>query len=99
VIGDDDVHAFVTETYVAPLRRARDADLLSQTLRTYFTHAGNAASTAAALGVDRHTVQRRLRRIERILGRSLESCRTELDVALRVSQLDSTNVGADQLSA
>lgn len=99
VLGDDELHGFVSETYLAPLRRARDADLLAQTLRAYFTHAGNAASTAAALGVDRHTVQRRLRRIERILGRSLGSCRTELDVALRVEQLDSAGLAADEPSA
>jgi PucR C-terminal helix-turn-helix domain/GGDEF-like domain len=99
VLGDAEVHAFVSETYLAPLRRARDADLLAKTLRAYFTHAGNAASTAAALGVDRHTVQRRLRRIERVLGRSLDSCRTELEVALRVEQLDSAGLAADELSA
>jgi hypothetical protein len=99
VIGDEEIHSFVHETYLAPLRRARDAEALRETLRTYFNRAGNAASTAAALGVDRHTVQRRLRRIESILGRPLDSCRAELDVALRMEQLNGAKSAAGQTAS
>ena len=54
----------------------------------------NAATAAAALRVDRHTVERRLNSIETRLGRSLHTCRAELEVALRLEELgDSGDAG------
>jgi DNA-binding PucR family transcriptional regulator len=38
--------------------------------------------------VDRHTVQRRLRKVEEALGRLLHSCHAELEVALVLEELD-----------
>jgi DNA-binding PucR family transcriptional regulator len=60
---------------------------MRKTLRTYMDHGCNATSTATSLGVDRHTIQRRLRRAEEVLGRRVDACRSELEVALHLEQL------------
>lgn len=64
-----------------------------RTLRAYLDAQCNAASTAAALGVDRHTVHRRLRRIEERLGCSIHSRRAELEVALSLQELPADTNG------
>ncbi len=73
--------------YLKPLDENRDGPDLRETLRTYLDLSCNAASTAAALGVNRHTVQRRLRKVEERLGESLSGRRAELEVALRLERL------------
>ena len=87
-IQDETVRRSLLDVYLGPLKECRDAQALRETLRVYFSLDCNAASTAAALGVNRHTVLRRLLRVEKVIGRSLETCRAEMDVALRVAQLD-----------
>jgi hypothetical protein len=87
-IQDETVRRSLVDVYLGPLEECRDARALRETLRVYFSLDCNAASTAAALGVNRHTVLRRLLRVEKVIGRSLETCRAEMDVALRVTQLD-----------
>ncbi len=62
--------------------------MLRETLRAYFAAGFNAATAAAALEVDRHTVQRRLRKVEEALGRLLHTCHAELEVALSLEELD-----------
>jgi hypothetical protein len=84
---DETISRFLLDAYLRPLERHKDGDALKRTLRSYLTADCNAASAAASLGVDRHTVQRRLGKIEECLGRSLGSCRAELEVALRVDAL------------
>ena len=78
------------DRYLEPLSVRRDGDALRATLRAYLDRDCNAASAAAALGVDRHTVQRRLRRIEESIGEPVASRRAELDVALRLEGLTAT---------
>jgi DNA-binding PucR family transcriptional regulator len=87
-IHDDTMRKSLVDRYLGPLGERRDAGTLRETLRTYFSLDCNAASAAAALGVNRHTVQRRLQKVEKTIGRSLDTCRAEMDVALRVEQLD-----------
>ena len=65
-----------------------------KTLRAYFAAGRNAATAAAALGVDRHTVERRLNSIETRLGRQLHTCHAELEVALRLEELGDSSDGA-----
>jgi hypothetical protein len=79
------------EIYLSPLSVQRDGGaVLGETLRAYFLAGRNAATAAAMLRVDRHTVQRRLRKIEERLGRLLHTCYAELEVALRLQELDDT---------
>jgi hypothetical protein len=78
------------QAYLAPLReRDGDGTTLHRTMRIYFETGGNASSTAAALGVARQTVNRRLRLVEERIGRPLESCAAELQIALRLGELGS----------
>jgi hypothetical protein len=77
------------EIYLLPLAGRRDGGAMSrETLRTYFAAGRNAATAAAALNVNRHTIERRLHKIEASLGRSLHTCQAELEVALRLEALE-----------
>jgi hypothetical protein len=93
VLRDEPLARSLRETYLTPLDEHGDSGLvLRETLRAYFAAGFNAATAAAALEIDRHTVQRRLRKVEEALGRLLPSCHAELEVALRLEELDgSTN--------
>jgi hypothetical protein len=86
-LRDDEARRILVDAYLGPIDSRRDGAVLRDTLRSYFASGGNAASAAASLGVDRHTVHRRLRRAEEALGRTLDSCWAEMDVALRVEEL------------
>lgn len=67
-----------------------------ETLRAYFSAGCNAATAAAKLEIDRHTVERRLRTIETRLGRQLRACHAELDVVLRLEELGMVAADDDQ---
>jgi DNA-binding PucR family transcriptional regulator len=69
------------------LTSRRDRDVLRATLRAYYAADCNAASSAASLGVDRQTVRRRLRKVEEAIGRPLDGCRVEMEMALRIDDL------------
>ena len=89
VLRDDALAKSLFETYLAPLEGHGDSGaVLRETLRAYFSAGSNAATAAAALGVDRHTVQRRLRKVEEALGRLLPDCHPELVVALSLEELE-----------
>jgi hypothetical protein len=77
------------QLYLAPLAGSRDGGLeLRKTLRAYFAAGHNITSAASALGVSRQTVGNRIRVIEEKLGRTLESCAAEIEVALRLEGAD-----------
>jgi hypothetical protein len=89
VLRDEALAKSLLETYLAPLEGHGDSGaVLRETLRAYFSAGLNAATAAAALAVDRHTVQRRLRKVEEALGRLLPDCHAELVVALSLEELD-----------
>jgi hypothetical protein len=89
VLRDDALAKSLRGTYLAPLEGPGDTGaVLRETLRAYFSAGFNAATAAAALAVDRHTVQRRLRRVEEALGRLLPDCHAELVVALSLEELE-----------
>lgn len=88
VLRDDLLAKSLRETYLTPLDDHGDLGLgLRETLRAYFDAGFNAATAAAALEVDRHTVQRRLRKVEEALGRLLHTCHAELEVALVLEEI------------
>lgn len=75
-------------TYLGPLGESkRRAATLRETLRAYFAAGRNASSAAVSLKVSRSTVENRLRLIEEKLGRSLPSSAAELELALRLEEL------------
>jgi PucR C-terminal helix-turn-helix domain/GGDEF-like domain len=89
VLRDEALAKSLRQTYLAPLdRQGSSGKVLRETLRAYFAAGFNAATAAAALKVDRHTVQRRLRKVEEMLDRLLHSCHAELEVALNLEVLE-----------
>jgi hypothetical protein len=68
---------------------AVDRDLLLDTLRAWFAADGSASAAAARLHVHRNTVHHRLRRVERLTGRSLArpTAVGELHLALEAARI------------
>lgn len=99
VLRDELLARSLRETYLSPLDDHGDSGtVLRETLRAYFDAGFNAATAAAALEIDRHTVQRRLRKVEEALGRLLHSCHAEIEVALVLEGLEE-EAGPPRLSA
>lgn len=83
----------LTQRYLVPLGSQRDGGAkLRRTLRTYIDLECNATSAAHPLQVGRHTVESRVHTAERLIGSTLRECLPELDVALRLEELDYTTV-------
>ncbi|MCX4769456.1 PucR family transcriptional regulator [Streptomyces sp. NBC_01260] len=88
LLADDAVRAFAD----AMLRALYEHDTkgrgdLVASLRAWLSHHGQWDAAAADLGVHRHTLRYRMRRVEEILGRSLDDpdTRMELWLALKVT--------------
>ena len=62
-------------------------------LRAYFRAGRNVSSAAAALGLNRRTLSKRLQSAERILGRPLESLAADLEIALSLEALEAPTGG------
>lgn len=88
VLRDDVSAKSLANVYLSPLGDHRNGgSALRQTLRAYLAAERNASSAASALGLSRHTVEKRLRRIEERLGGTIHSRAVELEVALRLEEL------------
>lgn len=87
-LEDDLLSTSLRRLYLAPLAAERDGGAcLRATLRAYFRSDRHISSTAAALGTTRQTIARRLKVVEEHIGRPLDSCWAELDLALRLEEL------------
>jgi hypothetical protein len=87
-LRDDVLASSLREIFLSSLEGQRDGGAVSrETLRAYLAAGCNASSAAAALEVTRHTVENRLRTVEQSLGRPLQTCLAELEIALRLQQL------------
>ncbi len=86
LLADDAVRAFA-EGLLRPLREhdATSRGDLVASLSAWLSHHGQWDAAAADLGVHRHTLRYRMRRVEEILGRSLDDpdVRMELWLALK----------------
>jgi PucR C-terminal helix-turn-helix domain len=97
ILRDETLARSLRETYMAPLDRYGSSGVvLRETLRAYLASGRNAVTAAAALGIDRHTVQRRLRKVEDTLGRILPACHAELEVALGLDELEAQGASAER---
>jgi PucR C-terminal helix-turn-helix domain len=86
VAQDQLLMASLKAIYLAPLERQRgNGAILRETLSAYFAADRNRASAAAALGVSRQTVAKRLRTVEEALSQSLIDRAPDLELALRVA--------------
>jgi purine catabolism regulator len=93
---DPEAAAAFSDAALAPLRGEPDGPVLEQTLRACLVANGGLAAAAGVLGVHRHTLRARLRRIVGLLGRDLDDpdTRAELWVALSESDQRATRRGA-----
>ncbi len=90
-LGDPAAAADFAARLLAPIRDGTDSadppdPQLLDTLRVWLAHHGQLAPTAQALGVHRHTVRHRIRRLEQLLDRDLDDVDTRMELwyALRV---------------
>jgi hypothetical protein len=94
-LKDEMLSRSLLEMYVAPLEDTRaGGPVLLKTLHAYVEAERNASSAAIKLQVARSTVINRLRTVEERLGRTLQSCLAEFEVALSLEALGVSN-GAD----
>ncbi|MBQ0984414.1 PucR family transcriptional regulator [Streptomyces sp. F63] len=91
LLADDAVRAFA-DGILRPLREhdATGRGDLVASLRAWLSRHGQWDAAAADLGVHRHTLRYRMRRVEEILGRSLDDpdARMELWLALKATSAD-----------
>ena len=88
LLRDQSLAESLIETFLTPLDEQSDAgDALRATLRAYLQSGFNAKTAAASLDVNRHTVKRRIHKIEQALGRLVPSCHAQLEVALTLEEL------------
>ncbi|MFT3864060.1 MAG: helix-turn-helix domain-containing protein [Solirubrobacterales bacterium] len=78
------------DTYTNALEAIPASGELQRTLRAYFASGQNTTTAASELGVDRRTVERRLRAFEKVLGKTVEECHLELPLALEVYEMSVT---------
>lgn len=84
-LQDELLTTSLSRIYLHPLEDERDrGETAKQTLRAYFAAHRSISSAAAALGVSRQTVARRLQAIERRLGRPVAIWATQMEIALRL---------------
>jgi PucR C-terminal helix-turn-helix domain/GGDEF-like domain len=89
ILQDDLLAISLRQLYLEPLKKERDGgEALRRALQAYFAADRNVSSAAAALGIKRHTVTTRLRAVERRVGRSLSACATDIELALRLEDLE-----------
>ncbi|HVA20160.1 MAG TPA: helix-turn-helix domain-containing protein [Solirubrobacteraceae bacterium] len=88
-LRDETLACSLKEIFLSPLRSQRDGGAtLLQTLRVYLANGCNASKAGTLLGVTRHTVENRIKTAEQHLGRALDTCQVELQVALRLDELE-----------
>lgn len=89
---EDDTLASWLKAFLRPvLERPDGASDLLPALRAYIGTGLNLVAAASKLGVDRHTVARRVGLAERALGRAVRDCLAELDTALRIHELEASH--------
>ena len=95
LLQSPELAALLVETLLGPLSSLRlDDGIARETLRQYLDCSQNVSSTAGALGVNRRTVEKRLRQISEALGRPLAGCAAKIDLALRLETLG-VSIGGD----
>jgi len=85
VLMDNVLQESLRQAYLAPLEDERDGGVaLRETLRAYLEAGKNVSSAAAALGVSRQTVKRRVSLAEERIGHPVSERAVEIETALRL---------------
>jgi hypothetical protein len=87
-LRDPVLSASLQDLYLAPLVNERDGgEVLFAAARAFFAAGRNVSAAAAALGVSRPTIKRRLQAVEERIGRPLHTCAAEVEIALQLHEL------------
>jgi hypothetical protein len=93
VLRDEVLIDSLHRIFLSPLAHGNDdGAVLRETLRAYFAAGRNTSSAASALGVSRQTVGSRLRVTEERLGSALDTCATQIEMALRLESLGDLSI-------
>jgi purine catabolism regulator len=95
---DEEAARGFADALLGPLESRERGDLVAS-VRAWLAHHGQWDAAATTLGVHRHTLRYRMKRVEELLGRSLDDpdLRAELWVALAVRDRDAADT-PDQLA-
>jgi hypothetical protein len=89
-LRDETLAGSLRQKYLVPLRSQKDGGTtLRRALRAYVDAACNVASAASAVGVGRHAIEGRIQTAEQLIGCAIRTRLTELDVALKMEEVDS----------
>lgn len=95
IVQDELLVTSLREVYLKPIEEQPDGgEMTREALRAYFASGCNISSAAAASGLNRNTIAKRIRAIEEVLGSPLASCAAECEMALKLEELNQgTTVG------
>lgn len=82
LLRDEQLARSLVARYISPL-----TPRLMQTLRTWCAESGNESATARTLSLNRSTIQERVERINKLIGRPPEACRLHIELAIRAADL------------
>jgi hypothetical protein len=98
-LQDDALANVLIDRCLSPLDGGDNAGTMRRRLlRVLFAAEHNKSSAAQALGVDRDTVHRHVKEIERRLGCRIHECQAEIDIALRIEELQEKRGDAESPS-
>lgn len=84
----DPLHAkWLMRTYITPIVEHHDGATLLKTLEMFYEAAGIVDKAAKLLDKGRHTVERHLDKVGEIIGRELQTCHSDMELALRLARL------------
>lgn len=84
----DPAHArWLIRTYITRIMEHREAAALRTTLEKFYETGRNAEKAGKRMGVDRHTVNRRIEKVGELIGRDLRTCHADMEVALSLARL------------
>jgi purine catabolism regulator len=90
-IADPEYLAIFANSVLGVVERAGNGAQLLETLETWLTSERSIGAAAIALGLHRHTVRDRLKRIEEILGKDLNTLDTQTELWLALKARGSTS--------
>lgn len=95
-LQDDLLISSLRQLYLDPLENERDGGAaLRETLRAYLSSRGSLSAAAEKLSVSRRTISNRLMKVEERVGRPLHTALAEIETALRLEELDDTDIAED----
>jgi DNA-binding PucR family transcriptional regulator len=89
VLNDETLVRSLLDTYLVPIEEIGNrSEVVLDTLRSFLSAGWNAAAASEELGIDRHTIRKRIKRVEKALDQPLHTCSAELQVALEIADLE-----------